>query len=67
MHRDLAARNVLVGPGYIMKISDFGLARDVTNDDLYLMQTSGKLPVKWMAIESLFDGSNRMFSSMSDV
>ena len=67
MHRDLAARNVLVGSDYIMKISDFGLARDVTNDYLYRMQTSGKLPVKWMAIESLFDGSNRMFSSMSDV
>ena len=36
MHRDLAARNVLVGEGYVMKIADFGLARDIYNDDRYV-------------------------------
>jgi len=28
IHRDLAARNVLVGKNYMIKIGDFGLARD---------------------------------------
>ena len=36
MHRDLAARNVLVGEGYVMKIADFGLARDIYKDDRYV-------------------------------
>ena len=35
MHRDLAARNVLVGDGEICKITDFGLARNVFQEDLY--------------------------------
>jgi len=35
VHRDLAARNVLVGDGEICKITDFGLARNVFQDDLY--------------------------------
>jgi len=28
IHRDLAARNVLVAKNYMVKIGDFGLARD---------------------------------------
>ncbi|XP_032242159.2 fibroblast growth factor receptor 4 [Nematostella vectensis] len=64
VHRDLAARNVLVGPDYVMKVSDFGLARDIYQDDLYVKNTSGLLPVKWMALESLFD---RVYTEKSDV
>ena len=64
MHRDLAARNVLVGEDYIMKISDFGMARDLSHDEVYLKQTTGLLPIKWMSPESLFD---RTYTSMSDV
>lgn len=39
VHRDLAARNVLVGSGKVLKISDFGLTRDVYEADTYLKQS----------------------------
>ena len=64
IHRDLAARNVLVGDDYVMKIADFGLARDIYKDEFYLKETTGLLPVKWMAPESLFD---KVYTSSSDV
>ncbi|KAF7200994.1 fibroblast growth factor receptor 3 isoform X1 [Nothobranchius furzeri] len=64
IHRDLAARNVLVTEDNIMKIADFGLARDVHNIDYYKKTTNGRLPVKWMAPEALFD---RVYTHQSDV
>lgn len=42
MHRDLAARNVLLGAGKVCKISDFGLTRDVYEDDAYLKRSKGR-------------------------
>ncbi|XP_022807789.1 vascular endothelial growth factor receptor 2-like [Stylophora pistillata] len=64
VHRDLAARNILVGEDFVMKIADFGLARDIYKDDLYVKKTQGLLPVKWMAPESLFD---RVYTEKTDV
>ncbi|XP_059421732.1 fibroblast growth factor receptor 2 isoform X4 [Carassius carassius] len=64
IHRDLAARNVLVTESNFMKIADFGLARDVHNIDYYKKTTNGRLPVKWMAPEALFD---RVYTHQSDV
>ncbi|KDR18226.1 Proto-oncogene tyrosine-protein kinase receptor ret [Zootermopsis nevadensis] len=64
VHRDLAARNVLLAAGRICKISDFGLTRDVYEDDAYLKRSKGRVPVKWMALESLAD---HMYTSKSDV
>lgn len=40
IHRDLAARNVLVTEDNVMKIADFGLARDVHNLDYYKKTTN---------------------------
>ncbi|KAM3600205.1 uncharacterized protein V6R79_019471 [Siganus canaliculatus] len=64
IHRDLAARNVLVTDDNVMKIADFGLARDVHHIDYYKKTTNGRLPVKWMAPEALFD---RIYTHQSDV
>ncbi|XP_071238253.1 fibroblast growth factor receptor 3 isoform X4 [Salvelinus alpinus] len=64
IHRDLAARNVLVTEENVMKIADFGLARDVHNIDYYKKTSNGRLPVKWMAPEALFD---RVYTHQSDV
>ncbi|XP_029175598.1 proto-oncogene tyrosine-protein kinase receptor Ret [Nylanderia fulva] len=64
VHRDLAARNVLLATGKVCKISDFGLTRDVYEDDAYLKRSKGRVPVKWMAPESLAD---HVYTSKSDV
>ncbi|NXK10241.1 FLT3 kinase, partial [Herpetotheres cachinnans] len=64
IHRDLAARNILVTHGKVVKICDFGLARDVVKDSNYIIRGNARLPVKWMAPESLFE---RMYTMKSDV
>ncbi|XP_038270080.1 fibroblast growth factor receptor 4 isoform X1 [Dermochelys coriacea] len=64
IHRDLAARNVLVTEENVLKIADFGLARDVHHIDYYKKTSNGRLPVKWMAPEALFD---RVYTHQSDV
>ncbi|PIO71068.1 hypothetical protein TELCIR_07041 [Teladorsagia circumcincta] len=64
IHRDLAARNVLVAENFVMKISDFGLSRDVHCNDYYRKKGNGRLPIKWMALEAL---DSHMYTVESDV
>ncbi|XP_077573887.1 tyrosine-protein kinase receptor Tie-1 [Stigmatopora nigra] len=61
IHRDLAARNVLVGDNLVAKIADFGLSR---GEEVYVKKTMGRLPVRWMAIESL---NYSVYTTKSDV
>ena len=39
IHRDLAARNVLVGENETCKVTDFGMARDVQEQNIYERKT----------------------------
>lgn len=64
VHRDLACRNILIGAEKNLKITDFGLSRMVANESIYVKTTAGRLPLKWMAVESI---TEREFTIASDV
>ncbi|XP_032378784.1 hepatocyte growth factor receptor [Etheostoma spectabile] len=66
VHRDLAARNCMLDESYTVKVADFGLARDVYDKEYYSVHNKSgvKLPVKWMALESL---QTHKFTPKSDV
>lgn len=66
VHRDLAARNCMLDESYTVKVADFGLARDVYDKEYYSVHNKSgvKLPVKWMALESL---QTHKFTHKSDV
>lgn len=64
VHRDLAARNCMLDENRHVKVADFGLSRDVYEQEYYKSAKDTELPVKWMAPESLEKGS---YSSKSDV
>ncbi|NWI22134.1 RON protein, partial [Crypturellus soui] len=66
VHRDLAARNCMLDETLTVKVADFGLARDVFDKEYYSIRQHrhAKLPVKWMALESL---QTQKFTTKSDV
>ncbi|XP_003383610.2 PREDICTED: tyrosine-protein kinase receptor UFO-like isoform X2 [Amphimedon queenslandica] len=68
IHRDLASRNCMIDDHGIIKVADFGLTEEVYANNYFKQlkdnNASVKLPIKWMALESLHDG---LFSEKSDV
>lgn len=64
IHRDLAVRNILVADDYTMKIADFGMAKDISDEGEYITDGKGVAPIRWMSPEALF---YKTFSTKSDV
>ncbi|CAI8036673.1 Tyrosine-protein kinase transforming protein RYK, partial [Geodia barretti] len=72
VHRDLAARNCMIDEHFVIKVSDFGLTEHIYSRNYFRQlsrreedgETPVKLPVRWMALESLNDG---VFSEKTDV
>lgn len=54
VHRDLATRNCLVGRDFVVKISDFGMSRNLYESVYYRVQGRLILPIRWMAYESFY-------------
>lgn len=63
VHRDIAVRNILVASPECVKLGDFGLSRYVDEQEYYKASVS-RLPIKWMAPESI---NFRRFTTASDV
>ncbi|XP_077443519.1 protein tyrosine kinase 2 beta, b isoform X2 [Stigmatopora argus] len=63
VHRDIAVRNVLVASPDCVKLGDFGLSRYIEDEEYYKASVT-RLPIKWMAPESI---NFRRFTSASDV
>ncbi|CAL1528842.1 unnamed protein product [Lymnaea stagnalis] len=64
VHRDLAARNCMLDTGNRVKVADFGLCRDIYEKGYYTSNNKKKLPIRWMALESIEHGA---YSTKSDV
>ncbi|GFO33330.1 hepatocyte growth factor receptor [Plakobranchus ocellatus] len=64
VHRDLAARNCMLDNLHRVKVADFGLCRDIYEKGYYTSDNRKKLPIRWMAIESIEHGA---YSTKSDV
>ena len=70
VHRDLAARNCMIDFDqslkiYHVKVSDFGLSRDISDKYYYRIADHNQgLPTRWLAIECFED---QIFTTKSDV
>lgn len=64
LHLDLAARNVLLCNDNVVKLCDFGLARDIYLSGIYAKKSKPPMPFKLLAIESL---EQTIFNIYSDV
>jgi hypothetical protein len=63
VHRDLATRNCLVSEEFDVKISDFGMSRNLYDSHYYVIKGKAILPIRWMASECFYG----QFSAKTDV
>ena len=64
VHRDLATRNCLLNEKLFVKISDFGLSRDVYSKDYYKLGEKSLMPIRWMPPEAILYTT---FTTRSDI
>ncbi|XP_017260936.2 tyrosine-protein kinase receptor TYRO3 [Kryptolebias marmoratus] len=64
LHRDLAARNCMLGDDLRVCVADFGLSKKIYSSNYYRQKVAIRVPIKWMAIESL---SESVYTIKSDV
>ena len=64
VHRDLATRNCLINEKLFIKISDFGLSKDIYCKDYYKLGEKSVLPIRWMPPEAILYST---FTTQSDV
>ncbi|XP_072315532.1 tyrosine-protein kinase receptor TYRO3 [Eucyclogobius newberryi] len=64
LHRDLAARNCMLSDDLKVRVADFGLSRKIYDNNYYRQKEASRVPIKWMAIESL---SESVYTTKSDV
>ena len=55
---------IRVDKDLVVKVADFGLARDIYSDEYYRLRHKAAVPIKWMPPESLYDG---YYNEMTDV
>ncbi|XP_060711759.1 receptor tyrosine-protein kinase erbB-4-like [Hemiscyllium ocellatum] len=64
LHRDLAARNCMLCDSMRVRVADFGLSKKIYASNYYRQKAVSKMPVKWMAIESMAES---IYTTKSDV
>ncbi|XP_078577877.1 hepatocyte growth factor receptor-like [Branchiostoma floridae x Branchiostoma japonicum] len=65
VHRDLAARNCMVNSQRNVKVADFGFLIEIPPEkEVVTERGMGRVPIKWMSVESIVSGT---FSMKSDV
>ncbi|XP_053553796.1 tyrosine-protein kinase receptor TYRO3 [Bombina bombina] len=64
IHRDLATRNCMLNEDMTVCVADFGLSKKIYSGDYYRQGCASKLPVKWLALESLADNVYTVYSDV---
>ncbi|KAK3917056.1 Discoidin domain-containing receptor 2 [Frankliniella fusca] len=65
-HRDLAARNCIVGRNFLVKVSDHAVFSNEYESQYYTSDTGSRLPIRWMAWESLLLVSGKLGNKFED-